>query len=176
LLNKFYVDELYDLTVVRPFRWIGQAIFVAVDRFIIDLLIVDGSAFVVDIVGRIARWFQNGQVQRYLVALLVGGALVVAFATRRTLDFTWQPEGPLAARFHAEIGDGPAAAGAEVEWDFDGDGRTDSTDVDPIRAFSNPGKYPVTLRVKSGPFSREQEVTHEVAVGPGTARSGGGSN
>jgi NADH-quinone oxidoreductase subunit L len=163
--NKFWVDEAYDTIVVRPFRWLGHAVFVAIDRFIIDLVIVDGSAFVVDVLGRIARWFQNGQVQRYLVGLVIGGALVLFFATRQDIDFAWEPAGENAVKLTADIGEGPAATRAELAWDFDGDGQTDSAASEVTRTYPRPGTYPVTLRVRSGPFGRSVTVTRDVVVG-----------
>jgi NADH:ubiquinone oxidoreductase subunit 5 (subunit L)/multisubunit Na+/H+ antiporter MnhA subunit len=49
--NKFYVDEIYDKIIVRPFRWIALGVFEVIDRFLIDWVLVEGSAFVVDLFG-----------------------------------------------------------------------------------------------------------------------------
>jgi len=65
--NKLWVDELYDAAFVRPFRLVARGLFEIVDRFIIDTVAVNGSAFVVSLFGRISRWIQNGQVQRYQI-------------------------------------------------------------------------------------------------------------
>jgi PKD repeat protein len=176
------VDELYEAIILKPFRWIGQGVFVAVDRFIIDLLIVEGSAFIIDTIGRALRWFQNGQIQRYIVALLIGTALVFFFATRPSTDFSWTKTGPLTVRFMADVGDGPAGAGAEIAWDFDGDGKTDSTKAELTHRFKASGTHKVTLRVTSGPFRTETTVTRTVkldapnsgqAPNPGKAQGGG---
>jgi NADH-quinone oxidoreductase subunit L len=80
--NKFYVDELFDLIIVRPFRWIAAASYNFVDRFVIDLLFVRGSAEVVDVTGRLSRWWQNGDVHRYLAAMVIGLAAILWFVTR----------------------------------------------------------------------------------------------
>ena len=53
---------------------LARGLFEIVDRFIIDTVAVNGSAFVVGLFGRVSRWFQNGQVQRYLAGLVVGAA------------------------------------------------------------------------------------------------------
>ena len=62
--------------IVRPFKVVARGLFEIVDRFVVDTVAVNGSAFVVGIFGRVSRWFQNGNVQRYLVGVVVGGALV----------------------------------------------------------------------------------------------------
>ncbi|HSN26948.1 MAG TPA: NADH-quinone oxidoreductase subunit L, partial [Kofleriaceae bacterium] len=65
--NKLWFDEIYDVIIVRPFRAVARGLFEVVDRFIIDTVAVNGSAFVVGLFGRVSRWVQNGNVQRYLV-------------------------------------------------------------------------------------------------------------
>jgi NADH-quinone oxidoreductase subunit L len=170
--NKFYVDEIYDRIIVRPFRVVSQGIFEIIDRFLIDWIIVEGSAFVVDLFGRIARWFQNGQVQRYLVGLVVGGALILFFATRPRPDFDWWQTAPLTIEFEPDIGGGPGTDGATVEFDFDGDGRGDWNAVwkrgdQPLSTswtFSRPGRHEVTMWLTDSVFEKKGEVTKSVAV------------
>jgi NADH-quinone oxidoreductase subunit L len=177
--NKFYVDELYELLFVRPVRWLAQVTFEIVDRFVIDLLLVNGSAVVVDVSGRVVRWFQNGQVQRYLVGVILGGALILYFASRPEADFSYQVLGGGSVQFHAELDDGPAGQGAVVDWDFDGDGRSDASAAEASWSFAGPGSYEVTLRMTDGVFKRTRSVTKTVVVGEGTgtptARTGPGS-
>jgi NADH-quinone oxidoreductase subunit L len=69
-LNKFYVDELYDALLVQPL--LGFAQFCR----ILDLHLVDG---VVDLVGHVPRLIgarfrpvQNGLVQFYALAMVLG--------------------------------------------------------------------------------------------------------
>jgi NADH-quinone oxidoreductase subunit L len=162
--NKFYVDEFYDLVIVKPFRWLAATLYEVVDRFIIDLVVVNGSAFAVDIVGRVVRWFQNGQVQRYLVALLAGAALLFFLASRPTVEIQWSLEQNGQVQFAAEVGGGPSASGAEVWWDFNGDGRPDSTERKVGWSFPRPGEYNVTLHYKEPIFGREREVATKVIV------------
>ncbi|HWN67076.1 MAG TPA: hypothetical protein VNM90_05520, partial [Haliangium sp.] len=124
--NKFYVDEIYHVVFVRPFRWIAAGLFQFVDRFVIDLIFVNGAAWVTDVLGRISRWTQNGQVHRYLIAVLIGASAIFFFtAGRQSADFSWRQEGDT-FRFRAEVGEGPALmAGREIRWDLDGDGEPD---------------------------------------------------
>jgi hypothetical protein len=177
--NKFYVDEIYDRIIVRPFRAASQAIFEVIDRFLIDWIIVDGSAFVVDLFGRLARWFQNGQVQRYMVGLVVGGALIFYFATRTQADFEWRQTAPLTVEFEADVGRGPGSNGATAEFDFDGDSRPDWKGVwkqgdPPLRTtwtFARPGQQEITLWVTDKVFDEAGQVTRTVEVteaGPDT--------
>ena len=170
--NKFFVDELYDRIIVRPFRAASQAIFEVIDRFLIDWVIVEGSAFVVDLFGRVVRWFQNGQVQRYLVGLVIGGALILFFATRTQADFDWWQGEPLTVEFEADVGHGPGSDGATAEFDFDGDGRADWTGVwkrgdQPLTTrwtFSRAGQHEVTMWLTDAVFKKRGEVKKTITV------------
>jgi NADH-quinone oxidoreductase subunit L len=170
--NKFFVDEIYDRIIVRPFRAISQAVFEVIDRFLIDWVIVEGSAFVVDMVGRVVRWFQNGQVQRYMVALVVGAALIFFFATRSQADFDWWQSEPLTIDFEADVGHGPGSDGAVAEFDFDHDGRPDWSGTwkrgdQPLTTrwtFSRAGQHEVTMWVTDMVFKKRGEVTRTVTV------------
>jgi NADH-quinone oxidoreductase subunit L len=77
--NKFYVDEFYDLVVVRPLRATSRILFQVVDAFAIDKVLVNGTAMVTGWVGQILRYFQNGDVQRYAVVMAVS-AIVILWA------------------------------------------------------------------------------------------------
>jgi NADH-quinone oxidoreductase subunit L len=84
--NKYYIDELYDVIVVRPFRALCMILWKAVDTFVIDLLLVNGVGFIVSGVGKLIKYLQNGDLQRYIVGLLVGGALILWSATKWDVD------------------------------------------------------------------------------------------
>jgi len=73
--NKFWIDELYGLTIVRPFRLISGALADVVDKWVIDGAVL--------LPGRVARaggtvlsLIQAGSVQFYLLIML-GGTLAV---------------------------------------------------------------------------------------------------
>ena len=77
--DKFRVDELYDLVVVRPFEWISYVFWRVVDVGIIDGLVNGvgrGSRWVASIV----RLFQNGDVQRYAAIMAVAVAIILGLA------------------------------------------------------------------------------------------------
>jgi NADH-quinone oxidoreductase subunit L len=80
-LNKFHIDELYDSLVVAPLEW-----FATVSRFF-DLYVLDG---LVDLAGHLLRWvgfclrpMQNGLVQFYALAMVLGlTVFLIALVTR----------------------------------------------------------------------------------------------
>jgi NADH-quinone oxidoreductase subunit L len=173
--NKFYVDEAYDLAIVRPFRFLSTVIFNFVDRFLIDLVLVEGAAFFTGVVGRVARWFQNGDVQRYFAVMVAGAAAIFLFSTCEDPDFTWTAEGQGGRQFtfKANVGAGPVAPKADgVTWDFDGDGKPDPGKVGPsvTHAFDADGEHKVVMTVVDGVFGEKRTVTKTVKVGKGGKR------
>ena len=126
--HKLWFDEVYDAILVRPFRVIARGLYEIVDRFIIDTIAVNGAAMVVALFGRISRWFQNGQVQRYLAGVVVGAACVFLITNCHAKpSFDYEIVGD---RLHlmARPGAGLIGAGSKLRWDIDGDGQPD---VDP---------------------------------------------
>ena len=78
LANKFYIDEFYDRSLVggqqltaRMFNWF--------DSWILDGLIIRGSAYVSVGVGEILRLFQTGSLQTYAFLFSLGGLIVIYF-------------------------------------------------------------------------------------------------
>jgi NADH-quinone oxidoreductase subunit L len=77
LLNhKYYVDELYDLAIVRPLRTLGHIFFV------LDQLLIDGLVYAVAwaprLVGRGVQPSQSGRLQGYGLGMVFGlGAIAV---------------------------------------------------------------------------------------------------
>lgn len=74
-LNKWYVDELYDMAVVRPTRWLARWLATAVDRDLIDATVNDTAAGVWQL-GSVLRQTQTGNVVHYAFAMVA--ALVLA--------------------------------------------------------------------------------------------------
>jgi NADH:ubiquinone oxidoreductase subunit 5 (subunit L)/multisubunit Na+/H+ antiporter MnhA subunit len=124
--HKLWVDEAYDRIIVRPFKTAARGLLEVVDRFVIDTIAVNGTAFVVGLFGRISRWVQNGQVQRYLVGIVIGAALVFGISKcRHEPTFVYRFEGNV-VRLVAEPGEGISSL-AKIEWDIDDDGTIDLT-------------------------------------------------
>src|SRR5947208_582874 len=65
LVNKLYVDDIYDVVVVRTVWRGAKMLWRVVDAALIDGLFVNGSAQLVSAVSALGRRFQNGNVQRY---------------------------------------------------------------------------------------------------------------
>jgi NADH-quinone oxidoreductase subunit L len=134
---KLWFDEIYDATIVRPFRMVARGLFEIVDRFIIDTVAVTGVAFVVGMGSRISRWFQNGQVQRYLAGLVVGAAAVFLVTDCKTKQsFHFERKGEL-LELHANTGAGVVGKNSRMTWDITGDGVAD--------------KHPETGKILEGP-------------------------
>jgi NADH-quinone oxidoreductase subunit L len=79
--RKFYVDELYNLAVVRPFRALSLVLFYVVDRLLIDWIFVAGAALLVKGAGATLRRLQPGRIPAYTALFLLGvlGLLALAF-------------------------------------------------------------------------------------------------
>jgi hypothetical protein len=161
---KLWFDELYDIIIVHPFKVVARGLFEVVDRFVVDTVAVNGAAFVIGIFGRISRWFQNGNVQRYLVGVVVGGALVFFISEchrKATFDYTIVGN---EIRLHADPGSGLGASNVRIYWDLNGDNRKD---FDPAHPDQLLNKRDVTVVGYDGPITMwvEDPVTgHEVKV------------
>jgi NADH-quinone oxidoreductase subunit L len=79
LLNKYYVDELYDAVVVQPIHIASEE---GLWKFV-DVTVIDGAVNGVgDIVGGasdILRRLQTGSVRAYAASLFVGVVLVLGY-------------------------------------------------------------------------------------------------
>ncbi len=179
--NKLYVDEIYEVIIVRPFRILARGTLEIVDRFVIDTVVVNGLALAVSMFGRIARWVQNGQVQRYLVGVVLGAAAIFLVTDcRRHPSFAYrQVDGWV--ELVAQPGEGLSAANAKLRWDLDGDNKPDPDPqgLDGLRSGS-------TLRVMAGevgskvtlwiedPVSQETiTVTREIRMAEPAGATGG---
>ena len=78
LLNKYYVDELYAATVVRPLLWLSTNVFwKAADVTGIDGT-VNGIAHGASAIGDGLRHSQSGNTRSYAVWVVVGAIVVIA--------------------------------------------------------------------------------------------------
>jgi NADH-quinone oxidoreductase subunit L len=78
LANKFYFDEFYDRYVVG-FQQYFARILNWIDAWILDGLIIRGSAYVTFGVGEILRLFQTGSLQGYAFLFSLGGLILIYF-------------------------------------------------------------------------------------------------
>lgn len=80
--NKWYVDELYELAVVRPLQWLNRKVLAFVEHEVIDW-IVNGVGKAVQISSRQVRLLQSGQVGSYVLLMVIG--ILVFFAIELVL-------------------------------------------------------------------------------------------
>jgi NADH-quinone oxidoreductase subunit L len=79
LLNKYFVDEVYDATVVSPvMRGSDRILWKGVDTTLIDGA-VNGSARVVDFISRALRVVQTGFTGSYVLVFITGVFLLVTW-------------------------------------------------------------------------------------------------
>jgi NADH-quinone oxidoreductase subunit L len=76
VLNKFYVDEIYDMTVVRPVLSSSKSVFWAMDKSIVDGA-VNGVATQARAVGRVLRSWQSGSIRTYASWVVIGSVIIM---------------------------------------------------------------------------------------------------
>jgi NADH-quinone oxidoreductase subunit L len=80
--NKYYVDEIYDATVVEPIKNGSDFLWHGVDDNVVDGA-VNGSATTVDWLSRHLRKLETGFVQNYALAILIGVVLITGYLIGR---------------------------------------------------------------------------------------------
>ena len=79
LANKYYVDEVYNALIVQPIKNGSHfLLWRIVDNGIIDG-IVNGVASIIRLIGGTLRRFQTGLVQSYIVSMVLGIVLFLAY-------------------------------------------------------------------------------------------------
>jgi NADH-quinone oxidoreductase subunit L len=79
LLNKYYVDELYDAAVIQPVKIVSEdGLWRVMDARIVDGA-VNGAGQVVAAVSAVLRLFQSGSVKAYAASTFLGVVLILAY-------------------------------------------------------------------------------------------------
>jgi NADH-quinone oxidoreductase subunit L len=79
LLNKYYVDEIYDATVVKPIEAVSrEGLWRGVDVGVIDGA-VNGVGSIVDASSMVLRRLQTGSVRAYAGSLFIGVVLMLGY-------------------------------------------------------------------------------------------------
>jgi NADH-quinone oxidoreductase subunit L len=79
LLNKYYVDELYDATVVQPVKIASEdGLWRGMDAKVVDGA-VNGTGQVVAGVSAVLRLLQSGSVRTYAASTFLGVVLILAY-------------------------------------------------------------------------------------------------
>ncbi|AGF48482.1 NADH dehydrogenase I subunit L [Candidatus Kinetoplastibacterium oncopeltii TCC290E] len=69
--NKFYFDVIYSVIAKTCFRF-GSFLWKYCDQILIDKILVNGSANVVNFMSRISQNFQSGFIYHYVVSMIIG--------------------------------------------------------------------------------------------------------
>jgi NADH-quinone oxidoreductase subunit L len=79
LTNKYYVDEIYDASIVQPIRIVSEeGLWQAVDVKVIDGA-VNGAGDTVGGMSELLRRIQTGSVRTYAASLFVGVVLIIGY-------------------------------------------------------------------------------------------------
>ena len=79
LLNKYYVDELYDATIVQPIHLVAEeGLWKRIDAGLIDG-VVNGVGETVGGMSDLLRRMQTGSVRTYAASLLLGAVLILGY-------------------------------------------------------------------------------------------------
>lgn len=79
LLNKYYVDEFYDVTVVQPVKIVSEdGLWRVMDARLVDGA-VNGAGQVVGAMSAVFRLFQTGSVKTYAASTFLGAVAILAY-------------------------------------------------------------------------------------------------
>ena len=82
LVNKYWVDQVYDYMFARPGRWLANALWVDVDGRIINGA-ADGLGNTFRRAGQGLRTLQGGYARGYALAMLIGIVVIIAIVVMR---------------------------------------------------------------------------------------------
>ena len=85
LLNKWYIDELYDAVIVRPAMWFGIRLWKDGDGAVIDGFGPDGFAKMTRSMAAVLSRFQTGYLYHYVFAMFVGAVALVSWYVLRQM-------------------------------------------------------------------------------------------
>ncbi len=121
LMDKWRVDELYELVLVGPFKWVA-VVAANIDRIAVDGLLTKVPGLVAKGFGALVSRAQTGAIYVYTTGLVVGAFGLVWWFTypHVALEVT-EPESGTTFEMSASAG-----PGYEYRWDFDSDGEPDS--------------------------------------------------
>ncbi|HET7373712.1 MAG TPA: hypothetical protein VFJ20_10010, partial [Gemmatimonadaceae bacterium] len=84
LVNKYYVDEIYDAAIVRPVVGTSRSLlWRGIDVGLIDGLGVNGTGYLARFVGWVGSQLQSGQLGTYAWVLALGVLVVLGAVTVR---------------------------------------------------------------------------------------------
>jgi NADH-quinone oxidoreductase subunit L len=81
LYHKYYVDELYDLVIVRPFKWLCMFSWRVIDQGLIDGVMVNGVGYTTRFGGWVISRFQTGYLGTYVLIIVLGVLIILGAVT-----------------------------------------------------------------------------------------------
>lgn len=79
LMNKWYIDELYDLIIVRPLKWLANILWQKGDVNGIDRFGPNGGAWLANRLGAAVRVLQTGYIYHYAFVLVLGVCVMITW-------------------------------------------------------------------------------------------------
>ena len=79
LLNKWYIDELYDVIFVKSLKKLGLFFWKQVDQNIIDRFGPDGFAKLIKLISNKAVKLQSGYIYDYAFVMLIGLTILITY-------------------------------------------------------------------------------------------------
>ena len=79
LLNKWYIDEVYEFIFVNPIKKIGLFFWKKGDENTIDRFGPDGISKIVKLISNKAVQFQSGYIYDYAFVMLIGLSLLITY-------------------------------------------------------------------------------------------------
>jgi NADH-quinone oxidoreductase subunit L len=92
LFHKYYIDEIYDAAVIRPFVRLSEKFWKGVDEFFVDGTLV-GTGTVTEWLGYALALLQTGAVRHYLLGIFLGALFLMTMLTGVSPVFDWYVQG-----------------------------------------------------------------------------------
>jgi NADH-quinone oxidoreductase subunit L len=86
VLNKYYVDEIYQFLFVDSLKKLGIGLWRGFDEFVIDGT-VNGIAYLFGWLSGLMRRMQTGFVQNYAFSMIVGGVVIAGYYVVRAIFY-----------------------------------------------------------------------------------------
>ncbi len=83
LYKKYYIDEIYEFLIVRPYIYISKGLYGLIDRFIIEFVFIGLLVKIVYVTGFVLRVFQNGYLYKIICIGITGLGIILYFMVGR---------------------------------------------------------------------------------------------
>jgi NADH-quinone oxidoreductase subunit L len=168
LWNKYYIDEIYDLIIVRPLKVLARVLWRFADATVVDGGLTKLGPAIVSGFGILTRRLQNGDVQRYVVAVVVGAAAILFTATY------WLPlRGAQSAvsiekhRVTLMLGGGKVPPGRlvyRIDWGGDSKSVETSRFTSLHHEYGSPGDYTIRIEAQDPQWGVSEHSTQHVKI------------